>query len=928
MAKHHFEQLDSNPNLPAMEKEVTSFWEKENPVKKLKELRKDSKNKVYFDGPITSNGLPHYGHTLTWVLKDVVPRYWNMTGFQVLRNMGWDCQGLPVEVEVEKELKFETKEDIEKFGVEKFNELCRQSVLKYQDAMFKYESLVGRWYDPSEIYSTMDPKYIESMWWSLSELYKKDLLYEGYKVVPYSTRAGTPLSSHEVSEGGYADIEDPFVTVKFKLVTQEDTYFLAWTTTPWTIPANLMLAVGKKFTYTKVKYNDEYYILADERVEEIFKGKEHTKTESFTGEELVGLEYLPPLDFYLDKKSEGCFKVLSSPHVTLEDGTGIVHLAPYGEEDFNILIGLGIKLFDYLNDTAHFTGEIPAYEGMFYKKANSKIIADLEEKGRLFNSGTIIHRMPMCWRTNTPLIYKPIRSWYVAVTKIKDTLIKNNQNIDWHPRHLKDGNSGIWLENARDWALSRNRYWGTPLPIWVNDETSEKIIVGSFEELEKLSGVKIEDPHRPFVDEIFWKDEKNGGTFKRVKDVIDVWYDSGSMPFARFHYPFENKEKFKENFPADYIAEGPDQVRLWFYVMHVLGQALFDKCPYKTVVTNGTMLNQEGKKLSKSKKNYKPIDEVLEVYGGDVLRYFLLNSTITNGEDSIFSEELLRNSRRDFFIPFWNCMRYFTTNAEAVSFDPSEQYESNELLDLWVKARLQETVNLVHSNMEAYKMMDATKALSSFVTDFSTWYVRRSRDTIKDGNKESLSTYFSVLKDFTVLMAPFFPFFAETVFTKLGLKELTNSESVHYLLLPTARVLSEDEQSLIWGMKEVRKIVETAHALRKQAEIPVRQPLSSLSLKNHESWKPYFEVLKDELNVKNIVEGETIVLDTTITLELKAEGEMRDIVRKIQDERKNLNCKLDQKVKVTLPDWPKEFEEEIKKRALVLEIVKGDFKVE
>lgn len=936
MAKNYFDEIDSNPNLPEMEKETSGFWKKENPVKKLKDLRAGSPNKVYYDGPITSNGLPHYGHALTWVLKDVVPRFWSMNGYQVLRNMGWDCQGIPVEYEVEKELKFEKKEDIEKFGVEKFNELCRQSVLKYQESMFKYEDLVGRWYDTDEIYSTMDAPYIESIWWSLSELYKKDLLYEGYKVVPYSTRAGTPLSTHEVSEGGYSEIEDPFVTVKFKLANEENTYFLAWTTTPWTIPGNLMLAVGKDIKYVKVESEGSLYILAEERLEEVFKDQKYEKKESYKGSDLEGFEYAPPFNYFADKKDEGCFKVIVSPHANVDDGTGIVHLAPYGEEDFLIFMKMGIKLFDYLNETAHFTKLIPEYEGMFYKKANVYIVEDLKKIDRLFDSGKLTHRMPMCWRTGTPLIYKPIKSWYVAVTKIKDKLVKNNQELDWHPEHLKNGNSGVWLNNVHDWALSRNRYWGTPLPVWVNDKTDEKVFIGSFEELKKLSGVELKDPHRPFVDDVTWEDTENGGTFRRIKDVIDVWYDSGAMPFARFHYPFENKEKFDENFPADYIAEGPDQVRLWFYVMHVLGEALFEKCPYKTIVTNGTMLDEHGKKLSKSKKNYKPMDEVLSVYGGDVLRYFLLTSTITSGQDALFSEDLLRNSRRDFFVPFWNCMRYFTTNANLLDFDPSDTVNSTNVLNNWIQVRFQQTVNSVHTNMNSYNLMEASRSLSNFVTDFSTWYVRRSRDVVRDGDKASISTYFDVLKNFTVLMAPFFPFFAESVYKKLKIEEVTNEKSVHYLEIPKQKDLDEDELSILSNMKLVREVVEKGHSERKEKAIAVKMPLLSIKVTS-DSESPsseFLELIKDELNVKAVVweKGKDleIKLDTTITPELEEEAKTRELIRSIQEERKNMGIALDATV-VVYNDWlpsNSELLERLKQKTLAKEVKLGEFKVD
>lgn len=933
-SKNYFEEIDLNLNLPLLEKRVSDFWKKEEPVKKLKKLREKSPNKVYYDGPITSNGLPHYGHALTWIMKDVVPRYWTMNNYQVLRNMGWDCQGLPVEYEVEKELKFEKKDDIEKFGIAKFNDLCRESVLKYQSEMFKYEGLVGRWYDTDEIYSTMDPKYIESMWWSLSELYKKGLLYEGYKVVPYSTRAGTSLSSHEVNDGGYTDVEDPFVTVKFELLNEKDTYILAWTTTPWTIPGNLMLAVGKNIQYIKVKYQDKNYILAESRLEEIFKGKDYKKVSLVKSQDLVGLKYNPPFDFFLDKKTEGCFEVIESSHANTDEGTGIVHLAPYGEEDFNIFMKLGVKMFDYLDDTAHFTNMVPPYEGMFYKKANLKITDDLQQKEVLFNHGTLVHRMPMCWRTNTPLIYKPIKSWYLAVTKIKDKLVKNNQKLNWHPEHVKDGNSKIWLENARDWALSRSRYWGTPLPIWVNDKTGDKVIIGSYEELEKLSGQVLKDPHRPYVDDILWLDEKSGGTYRRVKDVIDVWYDSGSMPFARFHYPFENKEKFEANFPADYIAEGPDQVRLWFYVMHVLGEALFEKCPYKTIVVNGTMLDEKGKKLSKSKKNYKPMDEVLSLYGGDVLRYFLLTSTITVGQDAPYGDEFLKHSLRDFFLPFWNCMRYFTTNANLSGFNPEVKHKSGSLLDKWVLVRFQDTVNVIHQNMESYNLMEASRALSGFVTEFSTWYVRRSRDVIRDGNKGSLSTYFEVLTRFTYLMAPFFPFFSEIVFEKLNLKKMIGQESVHYGFFPEKRGLTKVENELLLNMQKVRTLVEKAHSLRKEKLIALRQPLNEVTFTNFELPEEYFEILKDELNVKNVSmkkgKGELKVsLDTNITPELKEEADTRDLIRKVQEARKNLGVKINDKVNLTTNWMPsdKKLKDWLMKKTLVNKVTTGEFGV-
>jgi len=497
--------MPSVPDFPQMEKETIEYWKKINIVKILKEARKNSPIKTYYDGPITANNLPHYGHTVQWTIKDLIPRYWSMKNNLVTRNMGWDCQGIPVEYEIEKELGFTEKKDIEKFGVEKFNQLCKESVLKYRDSIFYYETRLGRWFDEEDMYYTMDSSYIESMWWSLKELYKKGLLYEGYVVVAYSTRAGTTLSTHEVNAGGYREIEDVAITLKFPVKNLDaletdaefgsaPTYFLAWTTTPWTVPGNLLLGVGKDISYATVFCEDTKYILAESKVLEFFGEKEHQVLKVQKGIDLLGIEYLPIFPNYEEKRQEGAFKVVLVDHATEEEGTGIVHLAPYGAEDFEVLQKLRIAIFDYLDDQAHFTNEISRYAGLFYKDASEKIIEDLEQEGLLFSKGKVLHKVPICWRTDTPLIYRPVRSWYIAVTKLKDQLIAQNKTVNWIPPHVGVGRMETWLENVRDWALSRNRYWGTPLPLWVNDKTGEKVFVGSFEELENYPDVKLKIP--------------------------------------------------------------------------------------------------------------------------------------------------------------------------------------------------------------------------------------------------------------------------------------------------------------------------------------------------------------------------------------------------------------------------------------------------
>lgn len=912
-------EIQAVPSFVDLEKKIIDYWAQLNAPEKLKQLRKNAPEKVYYDGPITANNMPHYGHVVAWTLKDIVPRYWSMNGYFVSRNMGWDCQGIPVEYEVEKQLGLKSKKDVEIYGVEKFNQLCRESVTKYKTAMYDYETRIGRWFDETDMYYTMDAGFIESMWWSLKELYNKGLLYEGYKVVAYSTRAGTTLSTHEVSEGGYKDVEDPCITVKFELVDEPGTFVLAWTTTPWTIPGNLLLAVGKNIQYCKIDYAGAKYIVAKERLESVFVGKDYKVESNLTAGDLEGADYQPIFDHYKCKKTEGCFKIVVASHANTEEGTGIVHLAPYGAEDFEILQDLNIKIFDYLDDTATFTEKIPEYQGLFYKTANPKIVEDLVKKGALFDNGTVVHRMPICWRTGTPLIFKPIRSWYIAVTKLKSRMIEENQKVNWIPEHLKDGYSGGWIENAKDWALSRNRYWGTPLPVWVNDKTGEKIFIGSFEELKELSGVELKDPHKPFVDEIIWYDKASGGTFRRVSDVIDVWYDSGAVPFAKLHYPFENKELFAKKFPAEYIAEGLDQVHLWFYVMHVLGVALFDQIPYKNVVTNGMLLSKEGEKLSKSKKNYPPLDEVLDKFGADILRFFFLQSPLVKGESARFYDEALGDVKKEFFLILWNCLKYYSTYASVYSYEPAGfQHPLNleNILDAWIISRLKETIKDMRENMDKYYIMESARAIKPLVTDLSVWYIRRSRDRLKNGDLEALNILHLVLSNIALLLAPFTPFLAEEMYDILGLRKLRGLESVHFDLYPEIQEMLSGELDGLVQMKLTRDIASQALSARTEKAIAVRQPLAKITVSGVAQLnKEYEQLIKDEVNVKALEwvdakqSGEEkaelkVILDTTITEELKTEGVARELVRAIQDLRKEKGLTVSQKIKITYPNTP------------------------
>ena len=916
---------NSMPNFPNTELEILKYWESNDILQKSIDQRPKENPFTFFDGPITSNNKPHYGHVLTMVIKDVVPRYKTMKGFRVDRSLGWDCQGIPVEYEVEKSLGFEAKEDIEKFGVEKFNQMCRESVEKYQGEISAVTKRMGRWVNKQEEYATMNASYIESIWWSLKELYKKGLLYQGYKVVPYSTRAGTTLSNSEVALGGYKTIVDPAVTVKLKL-KERDSYLLIWTTTPWTLPGNLLVAVNKDFDYVEVEYEGEKYIVGKELVEEVF-GKELEILESFKGKELIGMEYEPLYSYYANKSSEGAFKVVHANHVTLEDGTGLVHQAPYGEEDFILMTGMGIGMFDYLDDQGNMKEEIEQFKGMFYKKANKYIMQDLKERNLLLKHEEYEHQMPMCWRTNTPLIYKPIKSWYVKVTAIRGQLVKENKDINWVPQHVKEGRFGNWLEDARDWALSRNRYWGTPLPAWVCEKCGEIEVLGSFDEVKEKSGIELTDPHKPFVDEITFSCSKCDGTMKRVNDVIDVWYDSGSMPFARFHYPFENKEKFESKYPAEFIGEGVDQTRGWFYTLHVLGVALFGEKAFKNVIVNGMALAPDGTKMSKSKGNYTEMDTVLGELGADALRLYFLSSPIVNGEEVIFSEKFLKEITSTVLLPYLNSVKYFLNYQSQFDWKYDEKYSSDNVMDKWILARLTETVIEVEDGMEKYMLQKATKPIFNLIDDLSKWYIRRSRERFVSGDKQALDTLHFVLLEISKLMAPFAPFISESAYLTLTNGLVSSAkESVHleYFPLVNEKLLKEE---LLSDMSKVRDICSLGLNIRDEKKLKVRQPLSRAYIPLKE--KEMMEIVKGELNVKEVLYSKEVVngsgiesqegkhvfvsLDISMTDELKEEGLLNEIVRGLQVARKESGCQMGEMISISYRSESKQLEEILKR---------------
>lgn len=940
MAK--FKDVEINPNYPLLEESILKFWKSNNIFDELNKNSNDLPKYVYYDGPITANGIPHYGHALTWTMKDLFPRYYTMKGFFVERNIGWDCQGILVEYEVEKKLGFKHKSDVEKMGVDKFNHECRNSVLSYRSKMVEYETRLGRWIDHSKEYATMDSSYIESMWWGIKTLHEKGLLYEGHKVVAYSTRSGMTLSTHEVADGGYSEVIDPAVIVKFKLDHEPNTFLLAFTTTPWTLPGNLLLAIGKKIEYIKVKYNSEIFIVAKERVAEIFKGKDNYEVlENVSADSLIGKSYVPLFPYYINKKNDGAFEIVYADHVNIEEGTGIVHLAPYGQEDFDILMKLKIPIFDYITETGEFTHDIPEYSGQFYKKANKNIILDLQKSDKLFEHFDYAHQMPIDYRTREPLIYKPITSWYIKVGDIKGRLLSEAKKVHIVPDSGK-ARFVNWIENARDWSLSRRRFWGTPLPIWINDKTKDIKIVGSFKELEELSGKKLGDnfdPHKPFVDDITW--EKDGGTYKRVPEVIDVWFDSGSMPYARYHYPFENIDLFNSAYPAQYISESDDQIRLWFYTMFVLGVALFDKSPFENVIVTGMLGDEDGKKMSKSKGNYPPIEEVFEKYGSDILRYFLLTSPLTKMEPARFSYRILLETQKEFFTTLWNSYRYFVTYANLNDFKPTPGFNGvggSNILDNWILIKFDELTISMNAGMDKYDVMSATKLLAPFVMDLSTWYIRRSRDRISSGDSSALNILYLMLVGLAKLIAPFMPFLSEEIYLNLSSCDANALKSVHMTDYPVAdnTVQSASVNKILGDMEVARKIASIGNAVRKETGIPIRQPLSLLRIVGTKKLQDDItNLLLDELNVKKIEFTDVYITsddyaadwkgrkdDVPSTLgvyfnvklseDLKLEGTVREIIREIQKLRKEAGVKWDDLIEVTYPN-KENYERAVKK---------------
>jgi isoleucyl-tRNA synthetase len=858
-----FKPVTSKVEFPQLEEAVLDFWDEKRIFERSVSEKPDDQTYFFYDGPPFATGLPHYGHLIASTIKDVVPRYHTMLGKKVERRFGWDCHGLPVEFEVEKELGLSGRADIEALGIDRFNEHCRSIVLRYANEWKKTIRRLGRWVDMENDYKTMDVNFMESIWWVFKTLWEKGLIYESRKIVAYSPRLSTPLSNFEVNLG-YQDTQDPSVTIKFKAKAAENTYFLAWTTTPWTLISNLALAVHPDLLYVRVRVRNEVYILGKDLIDSLF-GKDETVTieAEMVGRDLEGKAYEPLFPYFEPLAAQGAFRVVLGDYVTTATGTGIVHTAPsFGEDDFKTGETYGLPHVFPMDDSGHFTAEATDFAGLWFKDADREIMRFLKERQLVFKHETIVHSYPFCWRSGVPLMYRTIRSWFVGVEQIKEQMLSNNQQINWSPEHIRNGRMGKWLEGARDWAISRNRFWGNPIPVWICQSCGHQHCVGGKQELETLSGTTLTDLHSHFVDQLSFDCPQCRGTMKRTTEVLDCWFESGSMPYGQQHYPFENREKFERNFPADFISEGLDQTRGWFYTLLVLSTALFEKPAFMHCIVNGLVLAEDGKKMSKSLKNFPDPWDVLNRYGADVLRLYMLNSGAIRADDLQFSETGLQETLRSTVLPLWNVLSFFTTYANIDHWEPITAPDATELrnpLDRWILSQLHHLLKDVREAMTVYHLNGAVAPFVGFIDMLTNWYVRRSRRRFwkagdGDDKTQAYQTLYTVLLTFSKAIAPFAPFVAESIYQVLRNDGMP--ESVHLCDFPASRPEVIDPK-LETEMDIILKSVNMGRALRARHQIKIRQPLAKITLltKNEAVQGVLGEMsslITDELNVKQV----------------------------------------------------------------------------
>jgi isoleucyl-tRNA synthetase len=959
-------QTSSTPNFNELEKEILKFWEENKIFEKSLEQTKEGEPYIFYDGPPFATGLPHYGSILPSVIKDAIPRYQTMKGRFVRRRWGWDCHGLPIENIVEQNLKISGKKQIEEFGVDKFNQACRETVLRYADEWGKTISRVARWVDFENSYKTMDTSYQESVWWALKQIWEKGLIYEDRKVLLYCSRCETPISNFEVAmDNSYRDVTEESVYAKFKMpkgqriindLTNEETYVLAWTTTPWTLPGNTSLNVGADIVYVMVEVeNGERYVLAKERLS-VIDGTYEVIAE-FPGRAIAGLEYEPLYPGVIpsshDEKSirtnvvgdpAKSHHIYIADFVTTTDGTGVVHnAAMYGEEDYQLAKEKDLPRMDMLDHKGRYLEYLPeSLRGVFFKDAEKIVLKELAAKNLVYKTEHYTHSYPHCYRCGTPLFYNALPAWFINIQKIKPELVQNNQTVNWYPEHLKHGRFEQGLENAPDWNISRNRFWATALPFWKcgNKECKNTVCIGSVEELINKSvnfsevypefqkeSLESLDLHRPYIDRVFLKCEKCGGQMSRIPEVVDCWVESGSMPFAELHAPFENQDLFGQRFPSDFVVEYIPQTRAWFYVMHVVSTILFERAPFKNVVTTGTILAEDGSKMSKSKNNYPDPNLVIEKYGADALRFYLLTSPVVIGEDLNFSEKGVQEIGRKvnmLVYNVWSFLRLYTKDKFSGELPVSEN-----ILDRWIISRLSQVHKQVTGFLDVYDTVRAGKAMTAFIDELSTWYLRRSRDRIKNNDeaaKIALATLAYVLIELSKMLAPFMPFLAEFIY-----RDLTGQESVH-LTLWTGEIAGDNEV-VRQKMAFVKDLVETGLSLRKEAGFKVRQPLAEVEyhIKNKDLVldADFEKLLADELNVKLISNRQDFVakggwaykdtpgfklqINLELSEELREEGLAREIERQIQDLRKKSGLRVGELVDVYYNTQDEKLEEALLK---------------
>ena len=861
------EPADSAPfSFVEMEHDILKLWQDTDAFQQSLANTQGKKPYIFYDGPPFATGLPHHGHLVASTIKDVVPRYWTMKGRYVMRRFGWDCHGLPIEHEIDKQLGMSAQDAVEKLGVAGYNDECRAIVQRYVKEWRHTITRIGRWIDFDNDYKTMDAWYMESVWWVFKQLWDKGLIYQGVKVVPVSTALGTPLANFEATSN-YQDVQDPAITVLLKLV-DEDAHLAIWTTTPWTVPSNLAVCVGDDIEYSLVvdEESGKQIYLATERLDQYQGDSEFRVVKTLLGKDLVGRRYEPVFDYFADKADEGAFVVISGDYVTTDSGTGLVHQAPaFGEEDYKAFQAAGLEAFACpVSLHGEFTDEVPDFAGRHVKEADKDIISALKAKGALYRQDVIQHSYPYCYRSDTPLIYRAIPSWYVRVTAFKDNLKAANEQINWVPEHIKHGRFGNWLDGAIDWAISRNRVWGTPLPVWVNDETGKALCVGSIDELYDYTGVRVDDLHREHVDDLTFQVEGEPGTYRRIEEVLDCWFESGSMPYAQLHFPFENEDVFNAGFPAEFIAEGLDQTRGWFYTLTVLGGALFDQPAFRNVIVNGMVMAEDGKKMSKSLRNYTPPDELMETYGADALRLYSINSGLVRGEEQRFADSGVRDMVRRALLPWYNAYSFLRTYAEIDEWSPQKgQFEGDNILDQWIMSRLQTLKNTVATEMEGYRLYNVVPGLFAFIEDLTNWYIRLNRgrfwgEDISADKIAAYSTLYEVLMELSKVMAPFAPFLSEHLYQSLAqlAGQPAQPNSVHLCDYPEAEAVKV-KPGLETAVERMQQVILLGRQKREEVKIGLRTPLSRLTIVNSdaallEDMRSLEGYVRDELNVQSV----------------------------------------------------------------------------